>query len=88
MSRTIATPSSRSVRSAFSTWTSQLLPTKHTVSVPASRRSRRVALSSAFSPALRVIPNATSSACCRVSFVARRKNSVSRGFAPGQPPSM
>src|SRR5213596_1302137 len=27
-------------------------------------------------------------ACCSVSFVASRNNSVSRGFAPGQPPSI
>ena len=34
------------------------------------------------------MPNAVSVACLRVSPVARRKNSVSRGFAPGHPPSM
>ena len=59
-----------------------------TTSVPVSSRSRSTALPSARSPALRVIPNDVSVACCRVSFVASRKNSVSRGFAPGHPPSM
>ena len=40
-------------------------------------------------PALRVAPNATSSALTSFSSVrARSKNSVSFGSAPGQPPSM
>jgi len=87
-SRIIASPSARSVRSACVTCRSQDLPTRHTTSVPASRSSRSTALSSARSPALRVIPNAVSVACRSVSFAARRKNSESRGFAPGHPPSM
>ncbi len=70
------------------TWTSDALPTMHTTSVPVSSSSRSTALSSAPSPAFRVIPNEVNAACCSVSFVASRKNSVSRGFAPGHPPSM
>ena len=49
---------------------------------PGGRRRR-------FTPGRRVAPNAASWACCRSSSVGRaRKNSVSLGFAPGQPPSM
>jgi hypothetical protein len=52
--------------------------------VEQSRNARDVVASS---PALRVIPNAVSWACLRVSLDASEKNSVSRGFAPGHPPS-
>ena len=86
-SRTMATPSSRSVRSASVTWRSHALPTRQTTSVPASSRSRSTWESSARSPAFRVMPNAVSVLVFRVSLVASLKNSVSRGFAPGQPPS-
>ena len=49
---------------------------------PGGRRRRAT-------PALRVAPNATSTAWRSFSSVrARRKNSVSLGIAPGQPPSM
>ncbi len=45
--------------------------------------------SAALPPALRVAPNATSWAFSNaISCWARAKNSVSRGLAPGQPPSM
>ena len=70
------------------TCTSHALPTMQTTSVPVSSSSRRTALSSARSPAFRVMPNDVSAACWSVSLVASLKNSVSRGFAPGQPPSM
>ena len=86
-SRTIATPSSRSVRSASVTCRSHALPTRQTTSVPASSRSRSACDSSARSPARRVMPNAVSVLVFSVSFVASWKNSVSRGFAPGHPPS-
>ena len=84
----MATPSASSVRSASVTCSAEDLPTRHTTSVPVSSSSRSTALSSARSPARRVMPNDVSVAFCRVSFVASLKNSVSRGFAPGQPPSM
>ena len=55
----------------------------------ASSSARTCGSSSAATPALRVAPNATSTACRRSSSVrARAKNSVSLGIAPGQPPSM
>ena len=57
-------------------------------SVSASTSARVSASSAAFAPALRVAPNATSWERFRLSSLARTKNSVSLGLAPGQPPSM
>ncbi len=87
-SRTMATPSSGVVRSASVTWRSQDFPTMQTTSVPVSSSSRSTEESSARSPARRVIPNDVSWAFASVSLAASLKNSVSRGFAPGHPPSM
>ena len=53
------------------------------------QRARTCRSSCTLTPALRVAPNATSSALRSVSSVrARWKNSVSLGMAPGHPPSM
>ena len=86
-SRTIATPSSRSVRSASVTCRSQ--PCRRGTRPRSRRRGGRAGPRSP----RRARPRAgscrtpSSCACCSVSFVASRKNSVSRGLAPGQPPS-
>ena len=50
---------------------------------------RGVAMPELVAPARRVAPNSASFACFSYSSSrARRKNSVSLGLAPGQPPSM
>ena len=65
------------------------LATTHTTGVSASSSARTCGSAPTSTPALRVAPNATSTAFFRVSSVrARAKNSVSLGIAPGQPPSM
>ncbi len=88
MSRTISRFSSRVVRRASSTWRSWALATRVTTGAP-DVRSAFTWGSSAALPPLRVAPNATSWAFLNViSCWARAKNSVSRGLAPGQPPSM
>ena len=85
----MATASSRDVRRASATWRSQALATMQATGAPASTRLARTASSSALAPALRVEPNATKVAVSSDSSVlARSKNSMSLGFAPGQPPSM
>ena len=77
------------VRRASSTCRSWLLATSVTTGAPESRRAATRGSSAAFAPGRRVAPNAASCACFRSSSVrARRKNSVSLGLAPGQPPSM
>ena len=58
-------------------------------SAPESRSALTCGSSLALAPARRVAPKATSWACLKsISCRARAKNSVSRGLAPGQPPSM
>ena len=85
MSRTMARFSSRVVRRARSTWRTSDLATRQTdrgLRVE-QRPHLRVGVGAA-TPALRVAPNATSTAWRRSSSVrARRKNSVSLGMAPG-----
>ena len=89
VSAIIARFSSSVVRSASSTCRSWLLATRVTTGARDSRRAATCGSSAAATPALRVEPNAASVACRRSSSVcARRKNSVSFGIAPGQPPSM
>ena len=89
MSRIIARFSSSVVRSASSTCRSCDFATSVTTLAPLSRSAAVSGSSAAFIPARRVAPNAASLACCRSSSsCARRKNAVSFGFAPGQPPSM
>ncbi len=81
--------SSAVVRSARSTCRMSDLATRHTTEVSASTSARICGSSSTATPALRVAPNATSTAFFSCSSVrARAKNSVSFGMAPGQPPSM
>ena len=61
----------------------------HTALVFASSRLRSVASSSTLPRGRRVLPNATIvDVVSRSSELARAKNSMSFGFAPGQPPSM
>ena len=85
----MATASSSDVRSASATWRSHDLATMQATGAPASIRLARTASSSGFTPARRVDPKATSVAVPRCSsFLARSKNSMSLGLAPGQPPSM
>src|SRR5829696_6757553 len=85
----MATPSSSVVRSASTTWKSQLLPTMHAVDTPASTSAASVGSTSTRPAARRVEPNATSVAVSSGSWVrARTKNSASRGFACGYPPSI
>ena len=55
-----------------STWTSLALPTMQTAFVPASTSERRLGSSSAFAPALRVLPNATSCARSGSAFARQR----------------
>ena len=89
VSRTIARFSSSVVRSASSTWRSCDLATSVTTEAPLSRSAAISGSSAAATPARRVAPKAASRACRRSSsWAARRKNSVSLGLAPGQPPSM
>ena len=89
VSRTIARFSSPVVRRARSTCRMSDLATRQTTGVPASSRACTCRSLATSTPALRVEPNATSSAFLRSSSVfARSKNSVSLGMAPGQPPSM
>ena len=88
MSLIIARFSSSVVRSARSTWSACDFATMAMYSVSASTRARVRASSEAFPPALRVAPNATSFERWRPRPFASWKNSVSAGFAPGQPPSM
>ncbi len=86
-SRTIARFSSRVVRSARSTCRTSDFATIVATGAPDSRRCARS--SAVTPPGLRVEPNAASVAVVSDSSVrARRKNSASLGFAPGQPPSM
>ena len=89
MSRIISRFSSSVVRSASSTCRSCDFATSVTTLAPLSRSAATSGSSAAFIPARRVAPNAASFALRRSSSsLARRKNSVSLGFAPGQPPSM
>ena len=89
MSRTISRFSSRVVRRASSTWRSCDLATSVITGAPDSSSALTCGSSEALPPARRVAPKATSSACLKsISCWARAKNSVSRGLAPGQPPSM
>lgn len=89
MSRTISRFSSRVVRRASSTCRSCALATSVITGAPDFRSAFTWGSSAALPPALRVAPNATSWAFSKViSCWARAKNSVSRGLAPGQPPSM
>ena len=89
MSRIIDRFSSSVVRSASSTWRSWDFATSVTTDAPLSRRAATCGSSAARTPARRVAPNAASLAWRRSSSAAaRRKNSVSFGLAPGQPPSM
>ena len=77
------------VCSASTTWYSELFATMQTAEVLASIRLRSVGSSSTLPRGRRVEPNATSVDVDSVSsFEARAKNSMSFGFAPGQPPSM
>src|SRR5664280_1639778 len=85
----MATASSRVVRSASTTCTSEDLATMQTASVWALTRWRSVSSSSALTPARRVDPKATRVELdSESSEGARAKNSASLGLAPGQPPSM
>ena len=89
MSSTIARFSSNVVRRASSTCRSWDLATNVTTDAPLSRSAATSGSSAAATPARRVAPKAASVALRRSSsWAARRKNSVSLGFAPGQPPSM
>ena len=90
MSATIAQFSATSVRSARSTWRRSDLATSVTTGACESSSASTCLSFSAEVPALRVEPNATSTACLRISSpaAALAKNSVSLGIAPGQPPSM
>ncbi len=85
----MARPSSGVVRSARSTCRTSDFATSVTTGASESTSARTCGSSHARSPALRVAPNAASTARRRSSsLAARRKNSVSLGTAPGQPPSM
>ena len=70
------------------TWSSQLFPKIVTTGVSAATSSRRFASSSGRFERWRVEPNAASFAVRQVIRRASRKNSMSLGFEPGQPPSM
>ena len=69
------------------TWRVQDFPKSDTAGVSAAASARRLPSSSTRTPALRVAPKATSFARRSASDRARRKNSASLGFEPGQPPS-
>ena len=85
----MATASSSDVRSASATWRSQDLATMQATGAPASMRLANTSSFSGLTPARRVEPKATSVAVPSCSsFLARAKNSMSFGLAPGQPPSM
>ena len=90
MSATMARFSSSVVRSAPMTCSTSDLATRVITSARESSSACTCGSSSTATPALRVAPNATSTAFFRVSSpsAARAKNSVSLGIAPGQPPSM
>jgi len=90
VSRTMARFSSRVVRRALSTCHTDDLATSVTTVARESSSARTCRSSCTATPALRVAPNATSTACLSASSpsAARAKNSVSLGIAPGQPPSM
>ena len=88
-SRIISRFSSRDVLSAKSTWRSKAFATKVTAGAPESRSAPSNTSSAAFTFGRRVAPKATKVAFFKTnSFLARAKNSVSLGFAPGQPPSI
>ncbi len=89
LSATIARFSSRVVRRASSTWRSWDLATSVITGAPDATSAASWASSAALPPACLVAPKATNWAFFRSSSAAARaKNSVSRGLAPGQPPSM
>ena len=89
MSAIIAMFSSPVVRRARSACRRSCLATSATTGASESTSARTCGSSTARVPALRVLPNAASSALRKSSSLAARlKNSVSLGTAPGQPPSM
>ena len=77
--------SSRLIPKAVFTWKSCAFPTKQTEPVSAFRTAARTSSFSADLPSLLVIPKATILAFV---FGTELKNSLSVGFAPGQPPSI
>ena len=88
-SRIIARFSSSVVLRARSTWRSNAFATRVTAGAPLSRRAPSKTSSAAFAFGRRVAPKATKVAFLSFnSFLASAKNSVSLGFAPGQPPSI
>jgi hypothetical protein len=59
-----------------------------TVGVKISASTRRLSSAKAGAPLRRVMPKATSSACCRRSSRIRLKKAISLGLEAGKPPSM
>ena len=89
VSRTIAKFSSSEVLSARSTWRSCDLATTVMIGACESKSARTCSSSAAFTLGRRVAPKATNCAFLNFNSLATRaKNSVSRGLAPGQPPSI
>ena len=70
------------------TWNGQDLPKIVATGVRASTSARRLGSASAEMPARRVAPKAATRACLSGTSTMRRKNRMSLGFEPGQPPSM
>ena len=80
--------SGRVVWSACVTWNGQDLPKIVATGVRASTSAWRLGSASAAIPGRRVAPKAATRACLSGTSRMRRKNRMSFGFDPGQPPSM
>jgi len=78
--------SSRVVRRISVTWSFEVLQTRVTTGVAASRRRATWGSFSTAVLARRVLPKAASFACLNLSFLASRKKSMSFSLEPGQPP--
>ena len=70
------------------TWNGQDFPKIVATGVRASTSAWRLGSASAAMPARRVAPKAATRACFSGTSRMRRKNRMSFGFEPGQPPSM
>ena len=71
------------IRRSSRTWRSQVLPTKVTTGVSASKRTFRLISWEGLALGFRVVPKDAIFAFFNFSFFTRLKKSASRGFEPG-----